>query len=273
MARVRRGLPRLAPAAIAALLAACAISITTSNLHDDRIDRTTRSKGTAAIIGDSIGYGLVLYGGLWDRLARDGWGPVRSISVLGMHAAPEFGRDGNTVVGWIARLRSEGIAPKVMVVVAGANDVGYPSGGDLAHDVARIQTAMTALGNMPVVWATIVHPNASLMAMWNAALANVASRRPNLHVCNWAAQAVAHPGYLAKDRIHMTLGPFGGYVAMQTYVAGCVARATVPAPPPTTTPTTRPTTTITTTTTTTATTTTTMPPTTPANLRRGSPGA
>jgi hypothetical protein len=260
MRRVTWAALRLVPVAVAAGLAACAISITTSNLHDDRIDRTARSKGTAAIIGDSIGYGLVLYGGLWGRLAQDGWGPVRSINVLGMHAAPETGTDGNTVAGWIGRLRAEGLVPNVVVVVAGANDVGYPFGGDFAHDVARIETALAALGSVPVVWTTIVFSNPSLMATWNAALADVATRRANLHVCDWAAQAAGNPGYLANDHIHMTLGPFGGYVAMQAYLAGCVATATAPPPPPPTTTTT--TTTTSTTTTTTPTTTTTTPPTT-----------
>jgi hypothetical protein len=229
--------------AIALALASCAISITTGPLHDDRIDRTVRPKGAAAIIGDSVGLGVVQSGGLWTGLRTDGFGPVRSFSVLGMHAAPESSTDVNTVVRWIATFRAEGLRPKVVVVIAGSNDVGYPFGTDVAHDAVRIEKAMAALGAVPVVWTTISHPNAVGMNAWNAALVQVATRHANLRVCDWAAQLKAHPGYLARDKVHMTLGPAGGYVAMQAFIRGCVAKALAPpaapkppAPPPTTAP-------------------------------------
>ena len=210
-------------AAIVVALASCAISITSDPLHDDRIDRTARANGAAAIIGDSVGLGVVQYGGLWSRLASDGWGPVRSFAVVGMHAAPESGTDSNTVARWIDTFRSEGLNPGVVVVIAGSNDVGYPLGGDVAQDVARIEAAMAALGSVHVVWTTISHPDPALMSAWNAALADVATRHPNLEVCDWAAQVAANPGYLAPDKVHMTLGAMGGYVAMQQYIASCVA--------------------------------------------------
>jgi hypothetical protein len=227
--------------AIVLALASCAISITTGPLHDDRIDRTVRPKGAAAIIGDSVGLGVVQYGGLWTGLRTDGFGPVRSFSVLGMHAAPESSTDVNTVARWINTFRAEGLKPKVVAVIAGSNDVGYRFGTDVAHDVIRIEKAMAALGTVPVVWTTISHPNVTGMNAWNAALAQVASRHPNLKVCDWATQLKAHPSYLARDKVHMTLGATGGYVAMQAFIRGCVAKALAPAvappkPPPTTAP-------------------------------------
>jgi len=210
----------------AILLSACAVSVTTDFLHDDRIDRTIRANGPAGIIGDSVGLGLVVYGGLWSRLGQDGWGPVRSFSVLGMHAAPSSPTDVNTVTRWIGTFRKEGTSPKVLVVVAGSNDVGYPGGGVVAVDASRIETAVRAIGTTPTVWTTISHPNAGFMNAWNAALKSVATHHANLHVCDWAAQLAVHPSYLEKDKVHMTVGPSGGYVAMQRYVAGCVRLAT-----------------------------------------------
>jgi hypothetical protein len=143
-----------------------------------------------------------------------------------MHAAPESQTDVNTVVRWITTFRREGLSPKVLVVIAGSNHVDYPAGGVVADDVLRIEKAMNAIGTTPTVWTTISHPNAVLMNAWNAALWDVATRHPNLLVCDWAGQLAIHPTYLAKDRVHMTLGPVGGYVAMRQFVAECVKRAT-----------------------------------------------
>ena len=213
-------------AAAAVVLSACAVSITTDAIHDDRIDHAVRPNGPAAIIGDSVGLGLVVYGGIWTRLGQDGWGPVRSFSVVGMHAAAESGTDDNTVARWITTFRAQGLSPKVLVVVAGSNDVGYPSGGVVATDVARIEKAMKAIGATPTVWTTISHSNLGWMNAWNTALKDVATRHPNLTVCDWAAQLAAHPTYLAKDKVHMTLGPLGGYVAMRGFVEACVKNAT-----------------------------------------------
>jgi hypothetical protein len=169
---------------------------------------------------------LVVYGGLWTQLRQDGWGPVRAFSVLGMHAAPESKTDANTVANWITTFRREGVSPKVLVVVAGSNDVGYPGGGVVATDAAHIERAMAAIGTTPTVWTTISHPNATFMNAWNTALKSEATHHANLHVCDWAAQLATHPGYLATDKVHMTLGPLGGYAAMRAFVDGCVKAAT-----------------------------------------------
>jgi len=215
--------------ASALVLSACAISITTDGLHDDRVDRTVRPKGAAAIIGDSVGMGLVVWGGLWTRLGQEGWGPVHAFTVLGMHAVPESKTDANTVATWITTFHREGLSPKVLVAVAGASDVGYPGGGVIATDAARIERAMAAIGSTTTVWTTISHPNLTFMNAWNTALKTEATHYRNLHVCDWAAQLAKHPNYLAADHVHMTLGPLGGYAAMRDYVDGCVKAATAPA--------------------------------------------
>jgi lysophospholipase L1-like esterase len=204
------------------LASSCAVVVTTTRLHDDRHDFTARPKGTAIVIGDSVGYGLTVAGGIAHQLAMDGWGPVRSHAQVGLHAAPESPTDGNTVVHRVAAFASIGLKPKVAVLVIGANDVGYPGGADVARNVRRIETAMKSLGQAPVVWTTIVHKNTAGMNAWNAALRDVATRFPNLRVCDWAAEVVKHHGWVEHDGVHMTVGPHGGYVGMRNFVAGCV---------------------------------------------------
>jgi lysophospholipase L1-like esterase len=223
-----RRLASLGALAIAAVVlgSSCAVVVTTTRLHDDRYDFNTRPKGTAVVIGDSVGYGLTVYGGITNRLAIDGWGPVRSNAQVGLHAAPETATDANTVVNRIAGFRAGGLKPKVAVIVVGANDVGFPGGGDVARNVRRIETALKALGSIPVVWTTLVHRRADWTAAWNQALRDVATRFPNLHVCDWAAEVAKRPHYLERDGVHMTVGPSGGYVAMRVYVAACVTAAT-----------------------------------------------
>jgi hypothetical protein len=207
---------------LTALAGACAVRVTTNQLMDDRVDLTKRPNGTVAIIGDSVGYGLVAIGGFWTRLTQEGWGPVRSINVLGLHAVPEDSRDRNNVTGWINVMRFEGLTPRVAVIVVGADDVGYPGGGDVARNVRRVEGALSALGDIPVVWTTISHTNPALAAAWNGALADAATRHPKLHVCDWATEVAAHPDYLARDHVHLTAP---GYAAMSTFVDACVARS------------------------------------------------
>jgi lysophospholipase L1-like esterase len=116
-----------------------------------------------------------------------------------------------------------GFTPKVTVIVAGANDVGYPQANVVARNVQRIETALRAMGKTQVVWLTIIHPVYG--AAWNAALVDVDKRWANFHLCDWAAQVKAHPQYLERDGVHMTVGPKGGYVAMANFVTACARAA------------------------------------------------
>ena len=185
---------------------------------------STGPKGAIAVLGDSVGYGLTTVGNVTGRLAQDGWGPLRSYTQLGLHAAPEKPLDPDTVVRWIGEFRARGLAPRAVVVISGANDVGYPAANDVNRNMQRIETAMKALGNVQVVWTTIHHNRPDLMAAWNQALVNVDAKYPNLRVCDWAAEVVRHPQYLERDKVHMTVGATGGYAAMREFVAAC-ARA------------------------------------------------
>jgi lysophospholipase L1-like esterase len=151
---------------------------------------------------------------------------VRSNAQVGLHAKPETATDTNTVVNRIAGFRSGGLVPKVAVIVVGANDVGFPGGGDVARNRVRIETAVKALGSIPVVWTTLVHRRADWTGAWNQALRDVAARYPNLHVCDWAAEVARRPHYLERDGVHLTVGANGGYVAMRRFVAACVTAAT-----------------------------------------------
>ena len=88
----------------------------------------------------------------------------------------------------------------------------------------RIETALNHIGGIPVVWTTISHNRPEWMAAWNQALRDVEARRANLHVCDWAAELALNPHYLEQDRVHMTVGPNGGYAAMSGFITAC-ARA------------------------------------------------
>ncbi len=121
-------------------------------IFDDRVDWTGRPNGTVGVLGDSVGYGLVRIGGLTDTLAANSWGPVRSYTLAGLHAAPEGAGDPHNVATWINTYRAQGIVPRVMVVVSGSNDVGWPQGSSVVRNQQRIETAMASLGTTEVVW-------------------------------------------------------------------------------------------------------------------------
>jgi hypothetical protein len=219
--RRRLRLPVLGVVAGLALLAGC--GVTTTALHDERYDLAARPNGAIVVIGDSVGYGLTVYGGITATLAVEGWGPIRSFSQLGLHASPESATDQYTVVNQIGAFRAVGLEPRVAVVVAGANDVGYWQGDNATRNAQRIEAAMSAIGpNVHVAWTTIAHGNATLMNAWNQALWDVATRYPNLHVCDWAAAVAQQPHLLERDGVHMTVGANGGYAAMRDFVTGCV---------------------------------------------------
>jgi hypothetical protein len=207
------------------LLAACVPPVggRTTQYIDERWDYNARPRGEAVLIGDSVGWGLTTQGLATLRMVEDGWGKIRSYTQLGLHAAPESATDPHTVVNWFGVLKGMGFQPRVTVIVSGANDVGYPQANVVARNVQRIETAMRAMGDTQVVWLTIVHP---FGGAWNQALADVDTRWPNFHLCDWAAQVRANPHYLERDGVHMTVGPNGGYVAMARYVVEC-ARAAV----------------------------------------------
>ena len=188
-------------------------------IFDDRVDWTGRSNGTVGVLGDSVGYGLVRISGLTDTLAANSWGPVRSYTLAGLHAAPEGSGDPHNVATWINTYRAQGIVPRVMVVVTGSNDVGWPQGDSVARNQQRIETAMAALGTTEVVWPTITHHNPAYEGAWNQALINAAAKWPNLHLCDWRSMARANAGFLSNDQVH----PTGtGYRAMRDLVMGCV---------------------------------------------------
>lgn len=199
-------------------------------VFDDRTDRTARPLGTAVVLGDSVGYGLVRaleqFGGanlpnLTGRLAADGWGPLRSYTLAGLHAAPEGAGDPYNVATWIGTFRAQGFQPRVAVILAGSNDVGWPQGGSVSRNMQRIETALRSLGTTEVVWTTITHANAAYESAWNAALRGEATRWPNLHVCEWQPVARSNPSYLSSDQVHPTPT---GYRVLRDLIAGCVAQ-------------------------------------------------
>jgi lysophospholipase L1-like esterase len=195
-------------------------------IFDDRVDWAARPNGTVTVLGDSVGYGLVKALEGWGgpninvRLANDGWGPIRSYTLAGLHAMPEGSGDPHNVATWIGKFRAQGLIPRVALIVSGANDVGWQLGNSVARNELRIETAMQSLGTTEVVWSTITHHDLADQNAWNQALINVAARWPNLHVCDWYTVARSNPGYLSGDQVHPTPT---GYRVMRDLIAGCIA--------------------------------------------------
>ena len=189
--------------AAAALTSACASGARTNWLGDERWDLVNRPKGAIAVLGDSVGYGLTTVGNVTGRLAQDGWGPLRSYTQLGLHAAPEKPLDPDTVVRWIGEFRARGLAPRAVVVISGANDVGYPAANDVNRNVQRIDTAMKALGNVQVVWTTIHHNRPDLMTahlLRRIAAQILHQQRSRADEAHLAAQNVEQLGQLVEAR-------------------------------------------------------------------------
>ena len=90
---MRRGLLALMVVVLVSLTGAWRPAGALNVIFDDRADRVARPLGTAVVLGDSVGYGLVRalegwgYQNMTARLAADGWGPVRSYTLAGLHAA------------------------------------------------------------------------------------------------------------------------------------------------------------------------------------------
>jgi hypothetical protein len=189
-------------------------------IFDNRVDWTARPNGTIGVLGDSVGYGLVVIGGITNTMAAANWGPVRSYTLAGLHAAPEGSGDPHNVATWINTFRSQGILPRVMLIVSGSNDVGWPQGDSVVRNQQRIETAMAALGTTEVVWSTITHHNPAYETAWNQALINAAAKWPNLHLCDWRGLARSTAGMLASDQVHAT---GNGYRAMRDLMMSCVA--------------------------------------------------
>ena len=154
--------------------------------------------------GDSLAEGTQPY------LPRElpGWRVAQS-AAMGRHAY-----QGDDVMR-----RYGGRLPRVIHVSLGTND----DPGDVDGFRDAIADVMKLAGSTRcVVWANIVRPPYRGVSYrgYNRALADESSRRHNLLVLNWVRMVRAHPDWLARDGVHVSVA---GYRARAKAVARAVS--------------------------------------------------
>src|SRR4051794_33170457 len=196
-------MPRILAAFLASALALTGVVAVANPASADlpiRVDIDTAGpRGALGLIGESSTQGTLPWIG--GDLAALGWGPMRLYAFPGVRIPPD--RSGfaiPTVQTW----RAEGFDPRVFVLGLGANDVGF-SQDSVPKAAAYIDSMLDAVGpGREVLWLNITHPEASWQAAWNTALNQVAARRLNLHIFDWASIAAQHPDWLVGDGVHLT---------------------------------------------------------------------
>jgi lysophospholipase L1-like esterase len=113
------------------------------------------------------------------------------------------------------------------VVELGTNDSHRLASGDLDGPTAaaNIAAALDLFGSRCIIWVNVdadpSRPGGPGGAIFNAALAAEAVRRPNLHVADMNAILASSPGLLAGDQVHFTAA---GSTALGQLIAREVAR-------------------------------------------------
>lgn len=190
-------------------------------------DETVRPLGAISVIGDSVMLGSLRYKpDLVSALADQGWGPIRARAGMGYStgafATAEWGRSS----GWIDRWRNEGWDAPNVIVNLGVNDAGL-CGGNRDCAIRAIDHLLDEIGpGHRVWWANITRSAASgrdYQAIWNSALDEVATRRPELRVWDWASIS-ARGGFPSGDRIHLSPD---GYRARNLLIAADVTETLV----------------------------------------------
>jgi hypothetical protein len=191
----------------------------------DLLDPTPRTLGAISVIGDSVMLGSLTYSpNLVTRLAEAGFGPIRARAGLGYgtgaFATPEWSRSSL----WLERWRAEGWDAPTVLVNVGVNDAGFCR-NDGACARRAIEHVLDVIGpDRDVIWPNITRSAVGSIdhqGTWNGALADVATRRPRLHVWDWAA-VYATGAFPSGDRIH--LAP-DGYRARNVLLADVAVAA------------------------------------------------
>jgi hypothetical protein len=155
--------------------------------------------GALGLIGESSTQGTFPW--LPDDLGALGWGPLRLYAFPGVRIPPD---NPGFAIPVVQRWRTEGFDPRVWIIGLGANDVGF-STTSVPKATAYIDAMLDAIGpGREVLWINITHHEPDWQAAWNEALVEVAARRLNLHLFDWASLAAQHPEWMAPDRVHST---------------------------------------------------------------------
>jgi hypothetical protein len=154
--------------------------------------------------GDSLGEGTRPY----LPPALPGWKVSQSVSVS--RHAPEG----------VGVLRRRGSLPGAIVVSLGTND--DPRAVEAFRNAIEATLAIAGRARC-VVWANIVRPPVGGVSYgaFNRALTEVARRRSNLRVVDWAGLVARNRGWLAADGVHVSAA---GYEARARAIAEQVER-------------------------------------------------
>jgi GDSL-like Lipase/Acylhydrolase family len=165
--------------------------------------------GAITVIGDSVMQGGALYSPTFpDRLAQQGWGPIRFRAGVGYSTGYFRGVPAEAkATYWLGLWRSQGWDPRDVVVNLGANDSGQ-CGTNLACARAAILHLVDAIGPGHRIWWPMitridVSPYREQAATWNAALAQIDAERTDVSTWDWPAEMAAGP-YPSNDNTHLS---------------------------------------------------------------------
>jgi lysophospholipase L1-like esterase len=182
---------------LATILATAALGLLATSLAAAPAPRTVLD------LGDSLSVGTDPYLRMQLRDYR-----IDRLYDVGLHA-----HDAASIV-----TRSRRSLPSVLVVSAGTNDDPRLV-STFWRSVAGI--VQVAGSDRCVVWPTIARPpavGASYEGM-NRALAQLAARNSNLVLVDWRRMVQRHPGWLARDGVHVSVA---GYRARAAAIAAAV---------------------------------------------------
>ena len=139
-------------------------------------------------LGDSLTVGARVFGRLRATMVAAGWRP---------EVVAEDGKD----VSWgLDQVRRRDRVPAVVVVGLGTNP--GPSPGAFARDVRTLVDELTRRGARTILWWP-PGDRADAARAARAAQLRAAAGGP-LRVPDWPAVLARHPGWLARDGIHLT---------------------------------------------------------------------
>ena len=210
----RRTLPPII-AAVALLASALIAAVPADSpveaaLASEQRDSTPRVHGAVTVLGDSVLQGSFLYGPtIVDRLAEQGWGPIRGRAGVGYSTGAFSAATEAKVTYWLRLWRQQGWdAPNVFVNL-GANDSGRCD-RNLACARNAILTLADEIGAERRIWWPQItrHPVMQHQAdTWNQALREIAAERDNFVTWDWPS-VMAAEGFSSPDNTHLSVSGY-----------------------------------------------------------------
>lgn len=179
-------------------------------LANQIFDPTPRVHGPVTVIGDSVLQGSLIWGPtLVDRLAEQGWGPIRARAGVGYSTGYFSATTEAKATYWVDRWRQDGWdAPNVFVNL-GANDSGRC---DVDLECARnaILHLADRIGPGHRIWWPQItrHPFLQRQAdTWNLALLQIAEERSDFSTWDWPT-VMAAEGFSSGDNTHLSVSGY-----------------------------------------------------------------